>query len=177
MKDIQVITGCMFAGKTTELISRLQSLKENYVLIKPDLDTRDKKNQVSTHDGKKENAIKVTSLSQVFKSLKNVTTIGIDEAQFFPAGIVEDINYLASKGFRIIVAGLDKDYLNQPFGSMSQIEQISTSITRLKAKCNQCGSDATYSHRISNDSQQLLIGAKDVYQALCQLCFKKKSIV
>ena len=175
MKDIQVITGCMFAGKTTELINRLKRHPGNYILIKPDLDTRDKNNEVSTHDGKKEKAIKVSTVSQIFDHLKNINTIGIDEAQFFSSAIVDDINYLASKGFRLIIAGLDKDYLNQPFGYMKQLENIATSITRLQAKCNNCGNVATYSHRISDDTPQLLIGDKDLYKALCEICFQKNN--
>lgn len=172
MKDIQVITGCMFAGKTTELIHRLKSMNEKYLLVKPKIDNRASGNKVSTHNGLAEEAIIVNSLSDVFKLLNNIRVIGVDEAQFFSTSIIKDLHYLKSKGLKIIIAGLEKDYLDKPFKSMMGILKISDSITRLTAICNHCGDAATCSHRKNtNSKKQLLIGNENFYEALCNKCF------
>ena len=175
MKGIQVITGCMFAGKTTELLNRLNDQKANHLLIKPLVDNRDDKNTVSTHNGVEKRAIAVSSLSDIFHFLDDISLIGIDEAQFFTKSIIDDLRYLQSKNIKIIIAGLDKDYLNQPFGLMQEIIKISDSVTRLTANCNQCGKDANYSHRKNTSSQaQFLIGNENFYEALCEICFHNK---
>ncbi len=177
IKDIQVITGCMFAGKTTELLNRLKKTNKNYLLIKPKIDTRNINNSIETHDGVQKKAITVSKVSDVFSEIDNIQLIAIDEAQFFPASIIEDINYLVSKNIQIVVAGLDKDYLNQPFGYMQQIIGMAKSVTRLEAVCNKCSSPASYSHRITdNSSSQILVGASDQYEALCQKCFDSYSL-
>jgi len=172
MKDIQVITGCMFAGKTTELINRLRATNNNYLLVKPIIDNRSREDTVCTHDGVVEKAIRVNQLSDVFTLLTNIQTVGVDEAQFFNKSIIDDLNYLKEKNIKIIIAGLDKDYLDKPFKSMTKIISISDSVTRLMAECNNCGKDAIYSHRKNtNSKQQLLIGAENFYEALCKKCF------
>ena len=175
MKDIQVITGCMFAGKTTALIDRLKSTNCKYLLVKPKIDTRDEGSQISTHDGLSETGIRVNRLSEIFQKLKGIKVVGIDEAQFFNNSIVEDINYIASKNITIIIAGLKKDYLNKSFGCMAEIIKIATSITMLKAICNDCGDAATYSYRKNiNSKTQVLIGDSNEYAALCKECFEKR---
>ena len=178
MKDIQVITGCMFAGKTTELISRLQSLKENYVLIKPDLDTRDKKNQVSTHDGKKENAIKVTSLSQVFKSLKNVTTIGIDEAQFLTKAQVRQlVEAVDELDVPVLAYGLRTDFLGETFEGSHYLLAWADKLFELKTVCH-CGRKANFVVRLDENGNavkngdQVQIGGNDTYESMCRKHFK-----
>ena len=152
MKDIQVITGCMFAGKTTELINRLKAIKENYILVKPIIDNRDSGNLISTHSGMEEKAIRVNRLSDIFHQLDKIEVVGIDEAQFFKKSIIQDLDYLKSKNIEII--------------------RISDIVIRLTATCNQCGSDATYSHRKNTDlKKQFLIGDENFYEALCKNCF------
>ena len=91
MKAIEVITGCMFAGKTTELLSRLRSTNHKYLLVKPKIDDRETGDTVATHNGLFEKAIRVNKLSDLFKVLKNIKVIGIDEAQFFTKSIIEDL--------------------------------------------------------------------------------------
>jgi len=172
MKEIQVITGCMFAGKTTELINRLRATNNNYLLIKPAIDNRDSEDVVCTHDGVEEKAIRVRKLSDVFTLLSNIQVVGIDEAQFFTTSIIDDLYYLKEQNIQIIIAGLEKDYLNKPFQSMTKIISMSDSVIRLHATCHNCGKDATYSHRKNTTSkQQLLIGAENFYEALCEECF------
>lgn len=172
MKGIEVITGCMFSGKTTELISRLKNINADYLLIKPQIDNRGSDNKVSTHSGVAENAIKVNNLSDVLNLIEGVGVIGIDEAQFFNESIIHDLNYIKSKGLRIIIAGLEKDYLNKPFKSMLDILSIADSVTRLTAICNKCGRDATCSYRKNtNSKKQLLIGDANFYEARCEQCF------
>ena len=172
MKDLQVITGCMFAGKTTELINRLKEKKEDYLLVKPIIDNRDNGNRVSTHSGIEEKAICVNTVSDIFNRLDNVKLVGIDEAQFFKKSILQDLHYLKQKNIKIIIAGLEKDYLNRPFGLMAEIIKISDSVIRLTAICNQCGLDATYSHRKNTEQkEQFLIGNANFYEALCEECF------
>lgn len=174
-KDIHVITGCMFAGKTTELLKRLKKVNKTYLLVKPQIDTRNSSDQLITHSGINAHAITVNKLSDTFGMLSGIELIAIDEAQFFDSSIICDINYLVSKRIQIIIAGLEKDYLNKSFGSMRQIIDMSTSLTRLKAICGQCGKDAYYSHRITTkNKKQVLIGDADQYEALCKICFTKK---
>ena len=166
----------MFAGKTTELISRLKAIKGRYLLVKPKIDNRDAGSQVATHNGISEKAVRVNRLSEIFTQLNNINVVGIDEAQFFNKSIIQDLQHLKSLNIKVILAGLDKDYLNNPFGSMKEIIQISDCITRLKARCNYCKKAATYSHRKKNISKsQLLIGNHNFYEALCESCFKKIS--
>jgi len=173
-KDIQVITGCMFAGKTTELLNRIKKTNKTHLLIKPKTDVRNLGNRLTTHDGVHAQAITVDRVSDIFNRLTNIEVVAIDEAQFFNDSIIEDINYLILKKIKLIIAGLDKDYLHQSFGPMQKIIKISTSVTRLKAICNQCKEDAYYSHRLRNSEKQVLIGDSNQYEALCEKCFKNK---
>ncbi|MBF25892.1 MAG: thymidine kinase [Flavobacteriales bacterium] len=174
MKDIQVITGCMFAGKTTELLNRLKATNKQYLLVKPRVDTRDQLNNISTHDGVFEKGIRVNKLSEIFTQIKDIKVVGIDEAQFFSKSIIVDIEYLASKQITIIVAGLDKDYLNRSFGYMKEISSIASSTTVLTARCNHCGRPASYSHRKNHlNNTQVLIGNSSEYEALCSTCYFK----
>tara|TARA_B100000902_G_scaffold394219_1_gene450087 strand:+ start:1916 stop:2440 length:525 start_codon:yes stop_codon:yes gene_type:complete len=174
MKDIQVITGCMFAGKTTELLHRLKATNKQYLLVKPKVDTRDEFDNVSTHDGAFEKGIVVNNLSEIFEIIGEIKVLGIDEAQFFSKSIIKDIKYLSSKDITIIVAGLDKDYLNHPFGYMKEIISLASSTTVLTARCNGCGNPASYSHRKNNNNMtQVLIGDSSEYEALCSDCFYK----
>ena len=174
MKHIEVITGCMFAGKTTELFNRLKKTNQGYLLVKPIIDNRDKGDKVVTHSGVFESAKRVNRLSDVFSQLNLIKVLGVDEAQFFDQNIITDLNFLKSQQIKVFVAGLEKDYLNKPFGYMQEIINISDSTTRLKATCNSCGQDAVCSHRKNiNSNDQLLIGNKNFYQALCLPCYNK----
>ena len=174
MKEIEVITGCMFAGKTTELIKRLMVAKEHFILVKPEVDNRESGNLVSTHGGVKQKAIVVNRLSEIYPLLDGVNTVGVDEAQFFSKEILADIADLNAKGVKIVIAGLEKDYLNKPFGQMDKIINIASSVTRLTARCTRCGNDAVHSYRKTGIADsQLLVGDKNIYEALCTKCYNK----
>lgn len=168
---IEVITGCMFSGKSTELLNRLKSCSQKYILIKPKIDTRYGLSNVSTHSGKKESAIVVSDLSEVFHNLNGARVLGIDEAQFFPINIINDCKKLKKLGLRIIIAGLNKDYLNKEFKSVTGLIKISDSTTQLYAICNRCASPATNSHRLSKEKTKILLGHKNYYEPLCKKCY------
>ena len=169
---IEVITGCMFSGKSTELLNRLKNCSEKYILVKPKIDTRYGLNSVSTHSGKKESAIVVSTLSEVFQNLNGVKILGIDEAQFFSINIIKDCEKLKKLGLRIIIAGLNKDYLNKEFKPVTGLIKIADSTTQLYAICSRCASPATNSHRLSKEKTKILLGHKDCYEPLCKKCYK-----
>ena len=168
---IEVITGCMFSGKSTELLNRLNANTGKYLLIKPKIDTRYDVNNVMTHSGKKNSAIVVNSVSEIFSKLENVKVLGIDEAQFFSNNIIKDCQIVKNLGLRIIIAGLNKDYLNKKFNSVDGLIKIADSITNLYAICNKCTSPATCSHRITHQKTKILLGHKDYYEPLCKKCY------
>ena len=168
---IEVITGCMFSGKSTELINRLRSSGEEFLLIKPKMDTRYDAVNVITHSGKKHSAIVVNSVSEIFLKLEGVKILGIDEAQFFSLNIIEDCKKIKDLGLRIIVAGLNKDYLNEKFESVDRLIKIADVTTKLYAICNKCRGAATRSHRITKQTTTILLGHKDYYEPLCKKCY------
>ena len=168
---IEVITGCMFSGKSTELLNRLKTCSEKYILVKPKIDTRYGLTNVVTHSGEKESAIVVNSLSEVYQNLNGVNVLGIDEAQFFPISIIKDCKKLKKSGIRIIAAGLNKDYLNKEFKPVTGLLKIADSITKLYAICNICEAPATNSHRLSKAKTTILLGHKNYYEPLCKKCY------
>ena len=170
---IEIITGCMFAGKSTELINRVDSSKKNFLFIKPKLDSRYNKGTIYTHSGKKTNALVLDSVSDVFSKLDHISLVAIDEAQFFNKSIVEDCLKISNMGINIIIAGLEFDYLHKKFDSMSFLLGIADSVTRLTAICVECSSPATHSHRIVNKKSTILVGHKDYYEPLCNQCYRK----
>tara|TARA_B100001287_G_scaffold250003_1_gene230243 strand:+ start:221 stop:751 length:531 start_codon:yes stop_codon:yes gene_type:complete len=169
---IEIITGCMFSGKSTELLNRLNNCSEDYLLLKPKIDTRYGLSDVSTHSGIKKSAKVVSSLSDAFDSISNIKVIGVDEAQFFSSLIINDSLKLKSLGKRIIIAGLNKDYLNKEFKSVSGLIKIADKLTKLYAVCNKCSAPASRSHRLSKDKSIILLGHKDAYEPLCKKCYE-----
>tara|TARA_B100001250_G_scaffold343272_1_gene311884 strand:- start:899 stop:1429 length:531 start_codon:yes stop_codon:yes gene_type:complete len=170
---IEIITGCMFAGKSTELINRVKSSKKKFLFIKPKLDSRYNKGTINTHSGKKKGALVVDSLSEIFSKLNCVNLVAIDEAQFFEKSIVEDCLKMSNMGINVIIAGLEFDYLHKKFDSMNCLLDIADSVTRLTAICTECGGPAIHSYRIVNKKSTILVGHKDYYKPLCTQCYKK----
>jgi len=173
---IEVICGSMFSGKTEELIRRLKRAKIANLKVeiyKPAIDTRYDEQQIVSHD---ENAIQSTPVdnSQTILLLANeADVIGIDEAQFFDDLLPEVCDQLAFSGRRVIVAGLDMDFRAKPFGQMPFLLAKADYITKLHAICVKCGNIANYSYRKLNNTSQLLLGERDVYEPRCRYCFYK----
>ena len=171
--SIELITGSMFSGKTEELIRRAQFAGLKVEIFKPSLDKRYSEIRVVSHDEKSINCTPVDNASSILLLADNCDVIGIDEAQFFDDSIVSVCNQLADNGLRIVVAGLDMDYMGKPFGPMPALLAISEFVTKVHAICTRCGNLAQYSYRKSTESQQVLLGEKDIYEPLCRKCYNK----
>lgn len=171
---VEVICGSMFSGKTEELIRRLRRAiiaNQKVEIFKPDLDKRYSDTEVVSHNQNSIPSTSVTSAEQILLLTTDVAVVGIDEAQFFDAGIIDVVRTLANRGVRVIVAGLDMDFKGVPFGPMPKLLAAAEFITKVHAICQQCGSIANYSHRITAQSSQILVGEKDSYEPRCRSCF------
>lgn len=173
---IEIITGPMFSGKTEELLRRLKRAiiaNKKTVIFKPAVDTRYSQDEIVSHDQNALKSIVISRAIQIVEQIDNADVIGIDEAQFFNDAIVEIVQYLAFKGKRIIIAGLDMDSDGKPFGPMPKLLASAEFVTKLQAICMECGSLATHSYRISGEKEHILLGAQDKYKPLCRYCFHK----
>jgi thymidine kinase len=174
---VEVICGSMFSGKTEELIRRLKRVKIANLkaeIFKPTIDTRYDVTNIVSHD---ENAIvstPVDSSQSILLLAQGVDVVGIDEAQFFDAEIANVCEQLAIRGIRVIVAGLDMDYMGKPFGQMPHLLAIADYITKLHAICVKCGNIANISYRKTATEGQVLLGEKDVYEPRCRTCYHEK---
>jgi thymidine kinase len=174
--SIEVITGSMFSGKTEELIRRLRRAQFaglRVEIFKPSLDKRYSETRVVSHDDKSIVSTPVDNATAILLLAGDVDVVGVDEAQFFDNSIIEVCNQLADSGIRIIVAGLDMDFLGKPFGPIPAMVAIAEYVTKLHAICVRCGNLANYSFRKSDDSQVVLLGEKNLYEPLCRNCFNK----
>ena len=173
---IEVICGSMFSGKTEELIRRIKRAKianQKIKVYKPIIDSRSK-NFIESHDESKLECIEVKSSNEILKKIDNCDVIAIDEAQFFDDQIVSVCNKIANNGIRVIIAGLDMDYLGNPFGPMPNLMAISEYVTKVHAVCKQSGNIANYSFRKNNKKDIVVIGEKDKYEPLSRSVFYKK---
>ena len=172
---IEVICGSMFSGKTEELIRRLKRARIANLrveIFKPVVDVRYDPVDIVSHD---ENVIRSTPIDNsqaILLMTEDVDVVGIDEAQFFDEGIVQVCNQLASKGIRVIVAGLDMDFTGKPFGPIPQLLAVGDYITKLHAICVVCGNIASYSYRKSPEDSQVLLGEKNNYEPRCRTCYQ-----
>jgi thymidine kinase len=174
--SVEVITGSMFSGKTEELIRRLRRAQFaglKVEIFKPSLDSRYSENRVVSHDEKSIVSTPVDNSAAILLMAGNVDVIGIDEAQFFDNSIVDVCNKLADNGVRVVVAGLDMDFMGNPFGPIPALLSVSEYITKVHAICMRCGSLAQYSFRKSDEAQVVLLGEKDKYEPLCRDCYNK----
>ena len=170
---IEVIAGCMFSGKTEELIRRLrraQIAKQKVKIFKPKIDTRYSDSDIVSHSEQSLPSILITDINEVNELSKDAQVIGIDEAQFFSNDIVDICNKLASEGKRVIVAGLDQDYRGVPFEPMPQLLAIAEYITKTLAICVNCGNPADKTQRKTTSSERVVVGAADIYEARCRKC-------
>lgn len=174
---IEVICGSMFSGKTEELIRRLKRAtfaKQKVEIFKPQVDVRYSEEEVVSHD---ENSILSTPVSTAANILllsTDVRVVGIDEAQFFDMGLIEVCNTLANRGVRVVVAGLDIDYLGRPFGPIPGLLATAEYITKVHAICVKCGNLALHSHRFGIGDKLVQLGETDSYEPLCRKCFNEE---
>ncbi|WP_297506017.1 thymidine kinase [Thermococcus sp.] len=181
---LEVITGPMFAGKTTELIKRVERqafAKRKVAIFKPSIDDRYSRSDVVAHNGLKYRAFVVPTSEEGVELIREVTlkegyeVIGVDEAQFFPMSIVEALNGLADEGVYVIVSGLNLDFKGDPFPVMKELLVRADNIVYLTAVCTVCGRPATRSQRLINgkpaprDSPVVLVGGSESYEARCRL--------
>jgi thymidine kinase len=173
---IEVICGSMFSGKTEELIRRLKRAKIANLKVeiyKPATDTRYDINKVVSHDANSIPSTPVDHSSKIIELAADADVIGIDEAQFFDAGIIKVCETLMMQGKRVIVAGLDMDYLGNPFGPMPHLLAIGDFITKLHAICVKCGHLANISYRTSDEEGTVVLGEKNNYEPRCRICASK----
>ena len=172
--NIEIICGSMFSGKTEELIRRLkraQFAKLPVEIFKPIIDTRYGINEIISHDNNSIPSVSVKNSRDILKLSNETSVIGIDEAQFFDEHLPEVCVELANRGLRVIVAGLDMDYLGTPFGPIPNLMAIAEHVTKVHAVCVQCGSPANYSFRTKEINSLVLIGEKESYEPRCRHCY------
>jgi thymidine kinase len=190
--SIEVICGPMFSGKTEELVKRLrraQIARQRVKVFKPRIDDRYDASDVVSHSRQRIESIPVDSSDDVRAHLARepADVVGIDEAQFFDEGIVDVAEELADGGTRVVVAGLELDYLARPFGSMWRLLALAEEVTKQLAICISCGAPASRSQRVNPEAarlmrggdlegeqaDQVLVGSEDSYEARCRRCFVK----
>jgi thymidine kinase len=174
---IEVICGSMFSGKTEELIRRLNRAKiakQRVEIFKPMIDTRYDEEKVVSHDENSILSTPVEASSQILLYTNEVDVVGIDEAQFFDLELVAVCNKLADLGTRVIIAGLDMDYLGKPFGPIPGLLATAEYVTKVHAICMNCGNLAQYSHRITDEDKLVVLGEKESYEPLCRTCYNER---
>lgn len=182
---IEVISGCMFAGKTEELIRRIKVFefaKKKVVVFKPKIDNRYSDHQVVSHAGSAVESYSIVNSKEILKYIdQSVDVVAIDEVQFFDEEIIAVCEYLASIGKRVMCAGLDMDFRGLPFPVMAHLITIAEFVTKLTAVCMECGSPATRSQRLINHEPAdyndpiILVGAQESYEARCRHHHKVKN--
>ncbi|HEX4952863.1 MAG TPA: thymidine kinase [Thermoanaerobaculia bacterium] len=173
--QIEVITGGMFSGKSEELVRRLKRAsiaRQRVVVFKPATDTRSAPEVVATRDNRHLEAISVASSREMLSRVElGVQVVGIDEAQFFDENLPEVVNQLADLGLRVVIAGLDLDYLRRPFGPMPDLLALAEVVDKMHAVCMRCGEAAHYSYRIAGGDDQVQVGDTEAYEARCRRCY------
>ena len=175
---IEVVTGSMFSGKSEELIRRLrraQIAKRKVQIFKPRIDDRHSGDHIISHSAMQIQAQGVASSRELLDRVAADTeVVGIDEGQFFDSELPAVCTTLADQGKRVIVAGLDQDYLGKPFEPMPQLLAIAEYITKTLAICMVCGAPANHTQRLVASSERVLVGAQGTYEARCRHCFDPK---
>ena len=176
---IEVICGSMFSGKTEELLRRLRRAviaKQKVEVFKPATDVRYDETDVVSHDENTVQSVPVETASQILLMVgTDVNVVGIDEAQFFDDQLVPVCNKLADMGIRVIVAGLDMDYLGKPFGPIPALLASAEYIDKVHAICVKCGKLANYSHRTVSNDRLVMLGEQESYEPLCRSCFIRET--
>lgn len=173
---IEIITGCMFSGKTEELIKRINDASSQgfkTILFKPEIDKRYHSNFIVSHNGTAIESKVISHSKEILNHVADAEIIGIDETQFFDDDIINVCRFLASKNLRVILTGLNNDFNNNPFGPMPGLLAISNAVTLLHSICTQCGNKAFYTFKKSNSEKLIEIGENDIYEPRCESCYKK----
>ena len=172
---IEVIAGSMFSGKSEELIRRLRRAKiarQKVQVFKPKIDIRYSHDHIVSHSEMRHESNTVETARELFSKVeKGTEVVGIDEGQFFDNELVAVANELASRGVRVIIAGLDQDYTGRPFEPMPQLLAVAEYITKTHAICVRCGQPANYSQRTFQSEERVAVGAGNMYEARCRRCF------
>ncbi|WP_242510014.1 thymidine kinase [Hymenobacter persicinus] len=171
---IEVVCGSMFSGKTEELIRRLNRAKiarQRVEIFKPALDTRYHELDVVSHNANSIRSTPIPIAQEMLLLAGSCDVVGVDEAQFFDESLVDVCVQLANRGSRVIVAGLDMDFLGKPFGPMPALMAVAEYVTKVHAVCVCCGEIASYSFRITASESKILLGETDSYEARCRPCF------
>ena len=174
---IEVVCGSMFSGKTEELIRRLNRAKiakQKVEIFKPAFDTRYHQDDIVSHNALSIRSSPVQASQEILLLSGDCDVVGVDEVQFFDNEIANVCDELAYRGIRVIVAGLDMDYLGNPFGQMPYLLAKADYVTKLHAICMQCGNIANYSYRKIPNEDQVMLGATDVYEPRCRKCYNEK---
>lgn len=180
---IEVITGCMFAGKTEELLRRIKRIcyaKKTVISFRPKIDDRYSQDEIVSHNNHRVKTVVVSSAKEIYNYLSNLDklpyAIAIDEIQFFDDDVVELCEYYADNGVRVICAGLNENFRGEPFGIMPQLITRAEEVTKLSAICQVCGAPATRTQRLINgkpanyNDPVILVGACEQYEARCRHC-------
>ena len=173
---IEVICGSMFSGKTEELIRRLkraQFANQKIEIFKPAVDTRYSDMDVVSHDLHSIPCTPIKDAEMMLDAKEETQVIGIDEAQFFSEKLISVAQELADRGKRVIIAGLDTDYMGKPFGPIPGLMAIAEDVQKVHAICVKCGNLANHSHRLTKSHKLVVLGEKDVYEPLCRQCFNE----
>ena len=172
---IEVIVGPMFSGKSEELIRRLRRAeiaRKRVQIFKPVIDQRYSVNGIVSHSGLEIQSVTVTTGEEIIHKVHLLTeVIGIDEAQFLGESVVDVCSKLAQAGKRVIVSGLEMDYLGRPFEPMPRLLTVAEEITKLLAICIRCGNPAVHTQRLVASDELIVVGAKGMYEARCRRCF------
>lgn len=176
---IEVICGSMFSGKSEELIRRLRRAiiaKQRVQIFKPQIDSRFSEAEIVSHSEMRMPSLSVASSDELLLKLDHRTeVVGVDEAQFFDAGIVAAAERMADQGKRVIVAGLDKDYRGMPFEPIPSLMAVAEDVTKTLAICVRCGSPANNTQRLVESDERVVVGAQGLYEARCRRCFEPPS--
>lgn len=173
---IEVVCGSMFSGKTEELIRRLNRAliaRQKVEIFKPAVDKRYDIENVVSHNKTVIRSTPVEFAGDILLLAGDCEVVGIDEAQFFDEGLIEVSNKLADSGKRVIIAGLDMDYLGNPFSPINELMAMAEYVNKMHAICVKCGNPAAYTYRLSESTQRVVLGEKDVYEARCRSCYNE----
>jgi thymidine kinase len=181
---IEVICGCMYSGKTEELIRRMRQVmiaRQPCRVFTPRLDTRYSEQHVASHAGARLEAVPVSSIKEVLAGAEEIQVAAIDELHFLedsPEEILAGCQQLADRGLRVVVAGLDQNYRAEPFDGMMQLMAVAEQVDKLYAICVRCGAYATRSQRLidgrpaPHGAATLVVGGLDLYEARCRACYE-----